>query len=94
MQRFTHPLVAFSRPAEAGAGIARTILGLALAAALIFVFAALARIGARAVLYGPEHEGGVGAMLAADAMKQTRLLQNNPRAMTEADALAIYEAAL
>ena len=31
--------------------------------------------------------------LAADAMKQTRLLVNNPRAMTEADALAIYEAA-
>ena len=33
-------------------------------------------------------------MLAADAMKQTRLLVNNPREMTEADALAIYEAAL
>ncbi len=30
--------------------------------------------------------------LAADAMKQTRLLVNNPRALTEADALAIYEA--
>jgi alcohol dehydrogenase class IV len=33
------------------------------------------------------------AMLAADAMKQTRLLGNNPRVMTEADALAIYRAA-
>jgi alcohol dehydrogenase class IV len=33
------------------------------------------------------------AMLATDAMKQTRLLANNPRAMTEADALAIYRAA-
>ncbi|MGL4637849.1 MAG: iron-containing alcohol dehydrogenase [Beijerinckiaceae bacterium] len=33
------------------------------------------------------------AMLAADAMKQTRLLVNNPRALTEADALAIYRAA-
>jgi alcohol dehydrogenase class IV len=33
------------------------------------------------------------SMLAADAMKQTRLLGNNPRAMTEADALAIYKAA-
>jgi alcohol dehydrogenase class IV len=33
------------------------------------------------------------AMLAADAMKQTRLLVNNPREMTEADALAIYRAA-
>jgi alcohol dehydrogenase class IV len=30
--------------------------------------------------------------LAADAMKQTRLLVNNPRPVTEADALAIYEA--
>jgi alcohol dehydrogenase class IV len=32
-------------------------------------------------------------MLATDAMKQTRLLVNNPRALTEADALAIYRAA-
>ena len=32
--------------------------------------------------------------LAADAMKQTRLLVNNPREVTEADALAIYEQAL
>lgn len=32
-------------------------------------------------------------MLAADAMKQTRLLVNNPRAVSEADALAIYRAA-
>ncbi|KUE84823.1 alcohol dehydrogenase [Cupriavidus necator] len=31
--------------------------------------------------------------LAADAMLQTRLLANNPRPVTEADALAIYEAA-
>ncbi|NRA28711.1 MAG: iron-containing alcohol dehydrogenase [Parvularculaceae bacterium] len=31
--------------------------------------------------------------LAADAMKQTRLLQNNPRPVTEADALHIYEQA-
>lgn len=30
---------------------------------------------------------------AADAMKQTRLLVNNPRPLGEADALAIYEAA-
>jgi alcohol dehydrogenase class IV len=33
------------------------------------------------------------AMLAAEAMKQTRLLVNNPRALGEADALAIYRAA-
>jgi alcohol dehydrogenase class IV len=32
-------------------------------------------------------------MLARDAMKQTRLLVNNPRELTEADALAIYAAA-
>ncbi|MBQ8105902.1 MAG: iron-containing alcohol dehydrogenase [Afipia sp.] len=34
------------------------------------------------------------AMLADDAMKQTRLLVNNPRKVTHADALAIYEASL
>lgn len=33
-------------------------------------------------------------MMARDAMKQTRLLLNNPREITEADALAIYTAAL
>ncbi len=32
-------------------------------------------------------------MLARDAMNQTRLLVNNPREVTEADALAIYEQA-
>jgi len=32
-------------------------------------------------------------MLAREAMKQTRLLVNNPRDVTEANALAIYEAA-
>lgn len=32
-------------------------------------------------------------MLASDAMKQQRLLINNPREVTEADALAIYQAA-
>ena len=43
-------------------------------------------------------EVGVGhnhlPMLAEDAMKQTRLLVNNPRALTYDDALAIYTAAL
>jgi len=33
-------------------------------------------------------------MLAADAMKQQRLLINNPREMTEQFALDIYRAAL
>jgi len=32
-------------------------------------------------------------MMARDAMNQTRLLINNPRSVTEADALSIYEAA-
>ena len=32
-------------------------------------------------------------MMAKDAMKQSRLLVNNPRLVTEADALSIYEAA-
>lgn len=32
-------------------------------------------------------------LLASEAMKQTRLLINNPRPLSEADALAIYEAA-
>ena len=31
--------------------------------------------------------------MASDAMKQTRLLVNNPRKITEQDALAIYQAA-
>ncbi|HVK94056.1 MAG TPA: iron-containing alcohol dehydrogenase, partial [Noviherbaspirillum sp.] len=34
------------------------------------------------------------AMLAEDAMKQTRLLINNPRDIGYEDALAIYKAAL
>jgi alcohol dehydrogenase class IV len=33
------------------------------------------------------------ALLATDAMKQTRLLVNNPRPLAETDALAIYRAA-
>ncbi len=37
----------------------------------------------------PEH---MLMMLAEDAMKQTRLLQNNPRDMTVEDALQIYQA--
>lgn len=32
-------------------------------------------------------------MLAADAMKQTRLLANNPVEVTEADALRLYRQA-
>jgi alcohol dehydrogenase class IV len=33
------------------------------------------------------------AKMASDAMKQTRLLVNNPRPLAEADALTIYKAA-
>lgn len=40
---------------------------------------------------GIEHEHLAG--MARDAMKQTRLLVNNPRELNEADALLIYEAA-
>ncbi|WEJ08414.1 iron-containing alcohol dehydrogenase [Sinorhizobium prairiense] len=43
----------------------------------------------RDVGIGEEHLAG----MARDAMKQTRLLVNNPRDVTEADALSIYKAA-
>lgn len=43
----------------------------------------------RDVQIGEEHL----PKMAADAMKQTRLLVNNPRTVSEADALAIYRAA-
>ncbi|GLS30032.1 Alcohol dehydrogenase, class IV [Mesorhizobium albiziae] len=43
----------------------------------------------RDVKIGQEHL----EKMAADAMKQTRLLVNNPRAVSQADALAIYRAA-
>ena len=39
------------------------------------------------------HPGRVPATMATDAMNQTRLLVNNPRPVTEADALEIYRAA-
>ncbi|MCM0614189.1 iron-containing alcohol dehydrogenase [Marinobacter sediminum] len=42
-------------------------------------------------------EVGIGesdlSVMAADAMKQARLLVNNPREVSEADALAVYQAA-
>lgn len=38
-------------------------------------------------------EGSGLKRMASDAMSQTRLLMNNPRSVTEADALAIYTAA-
>lgn len=58
---------------------------------------ALAGLRARLDLPSRLREAGVpaGALprLAAEAMKQTRLLVNNPRPVTEADALAMYRAA-
>jgi alcohol dehydrogenase class IV len=36
---------------------------------------------------------GRRVLIVTDAMKQTRLLVNNPREVTERDALAIYQAA-
>ena len=58
---------------------------------------ALASLSARLGLKQRLRDVGIGRehlpKLAADAMKQTRLLINNPRVLGEADALAIYEAA-
>ncbi len=57
----------------------------------------LAALNIRLGLQSGLREVGIGegdlAMMARDAMKQTRLLVNNPREVTEADALAIYRAA-
>jgi alcohol dehydrogenase class IV len=57
----------------------------------------LAGLSKRVGLQSRLREMGIGeehlAKMAADAMKQTRLLVNNPRDVGEADALAIYRAA-
>ena len=59
---------------------------------------ALADLAAACGLQTGLREVGIGRddlpLLARDAMNQTRLLVNNPREMTEGDALAVYEAAL
>jgi len=59
--------------------------------------AALADLSRKAGVPQRLRDVGIGenalALLATDAMKQTRLLVNNPRPLTEADALAIYRAA-
>ena len=64
------------------------------AAAFIEELAGLSR---RVGLQGRLREVGIGeehlSKMATDAMKQTRLLVNNPRELGEADALAIYRAA-
>jgi alcohol dehydrogenase class IV len=96
-------VLAFNLPAAAGtyAGIAPDLFpdlaavdGAARAEAFVARLAALA-----ADLHLPTRlrDMKIGAdmlpLLAADAMKQTRLLVNNPRPLSEADALAIYRAA-
>ena len=57
----------------------------------------LAALSARVGLQPRLRDVGIGeehlARMAADSMKQQRLLVNNPRAVSEADALAIYRAA-
>lgn len=59
--------------------------------------AELAQLAPRCGLPNRLRDAGVSkdslARLAADAMQQQRLLVNNPRDVSEADALAIYEAA-
>jgi alcohol dehydrogenase class IV len=65
-----------------------------LSAAFIEELAALSkRVGLQSRL----RDVGIGqahlSKMASDAMKQTRLLVNNPREVAEADALAIYRAA-
>src|SRR5690606_17483496 len=58
---------------------------------------ALAGLSVRVGLQQRLREMGIGEAdlpkMAADAMKQQRLLVNNPRDVSEADALAIYRAA-
>ncbi len=64
------------------------------AAALIDELSALsARLGLPPRLRDVDIPEDALPRMAADAMKQTRLLVNNPRAVTEVDALAIYSAA-
>lgn len=55
MSRFTHPLIAFSRPAQAGAGWLRTLLGVALVGLFVYLFVRVARLGLARALLG---EGG------------------------------------
>ena len=52
MTRFTHPLVAYAAPAVRGASAARTLVGVLLTAAFVFVFVRVARMGMAAALLG------------------------------------------
>ncbi len=74
------------------------LAGLAVPEAASGFATALEALSARCGLPSGLHAVGITAedlpLLARDAMNQTRLLVNNPRKVTEADARAIYEAAL
>lgn len=82
-------LAAITFPELAGLDVADAAAGFA---------DALAALSARCGLPDGLHAVGITAqdlpLLARDAMNQTRLLVNNPREVTHADALAIYHAAL
>jgi len=74
------------------------LVGLAVPEAASGFATALEALSARCGLPSGLHAVGITAddlpLLARDAMNQTRLLVNNPREVTEADARAIYEVAL
>jgi alcohol dehydrogenase class IV len=71
-----------------------SLSGAACADAFVEAMAALAaEIGLQPRLRDVGIPADALAMMAEDAMKQTRLLVNNPRPVTLADARAIYEAA-
>ncbi len=82
-------LAAITFPELAGLDVADAAAGFA---------DALAALSARCGLPDGLRAVGITAqdlpLLARDAMNQTRLLVNNPREVTHADALAIYHAAL
>jgi alcohol dehydrogenase class IV len=95
--RFNAPL-AHDTYAQIAADAFPALAGIADPAARCDAFvAALADLSSRLGLPPRLRDVGIPAealpRLARDAMKQTRLLVNNPRPVTEADALAIYEAA-
>ncbi|MDG2405248.1 MAG: iron-containing alcohol dehydrogenase [Paracoccaceae bacterium] len=77
----TFPNLAGFGPKEAAAGFAEAMADLS------------KRCGLQQTLREMGIDHSALPMLARDAMNQTRLLVNNPRDVTEADALAIYEAA-
>ena len=82
--------------AEIGSWAFPNLVGISIQAAAANFADAMADLSKRCGLQQSLREMGIERaalpMLARDAMKQTRLLVNNPRAVTQADALAIYEA--